>query len=212
MKALLTPNPQGSIFYLFAEALPVVYSSPAGFHYSVQDGSLVFIVLAVGTLSSLLPRWRDLRITRQRKHKSQPMEPEDKLFGFLIGTPILALAFWWFSGTVPPFVKNVTPALSMIALFPIGFVVVEFDYVLTGYLTDSYAANSAAANAPLCFLRAILSGVYPLFGRQMFSGLGANVATFILAGLTTLYCGFAYMFWRYGATIRKRSPWAEHAG
>lgn len=140
------------------------------------------------------------------------MEPEDKLFGFLIGTPILALAFWWFSGTIPPLVTKVTPALSMLALFPIGFVVVEFDYVLTGYLTDNYASHSASANAPLCFLRAILSGVYPLFGRTMFESLGANIATFILAAITTLYCGVAYVFWRHGAKIRRKSQFAEQLG
>ena len=206
---MLTKQSQGSIFYLFAEALPVVYSSPTGFRFSKRDGSLVFAILAVGTLFSLLPRWRDLHITRQRKRRHQAMEPEDKLFGFLLGTPILAVAFWWFSATIPPYVKTVTPALSMLALFPIGFVVVEFDYVLTSYLTDAYAANSASANAPLCFLRAILSGIYPLFGRQMFEGLGSNRATFVLAGVTTLYCGFAYVFWWHGAAIRRKSPFAE---
>jgi hypothetical protein len=97
----------------------------------------------------------------------------------------------------------------MIPLLPIGFVVVEFDYVLSGYLVDTYASRAASATAAMCFLRAILSGVFPLFGRQLFERLGANNATFILACLATVFCGVAEVFRRYGKAIRHRSHVAE---
>lgn len=100
----------------------------------------------------------------------------------------------------------------MIPLLPIGFVAVEFDYVLSGYLTDIYATHAASATVAMCFLRAVLSGVFPLFGRQMFQGLGANNATFILAGLATMFCGVAEVFRRHGKAIRHRSRVAEETG
>jgi hypothetical protein len=93
----------------------------------------------------------------------------------------------------------------MIPLLPIGFVVVEFDYVLSRYLVDTYAARAVSATTAMCFLRAILSGVFPLFGRQMFEKLGANNTTFILACLATIFCGVAEVFRRHRKAIRYRS-------
>jgi hypothetical protein len=197
---------QGSIFYLFAEALPVVYNESYGF--SMRHSSLVFLILATGTLLSLLPRLYDVHVTKVRARQNRSAEPEDKLFGFLVAAPLLAVSLWCFAGSVPPYV-NISPAVSMIPLLPIGFVVVEFDYVLSGYLTDIYATRAASATAAMCFLRALLSGVFPLFGRQMFEGLGANNATFILAGLATLFCSVAEVFRRHGKDIRHRSRVAE---
>jgi hypothetical protein len=61
----------------------------------------------------------------------------------------------------------------------------------------------------MAFLRAILSGVLPLFGQQIFLNLGSNTALFILAGVATLYCGIAVLFGLYGKRIRERSPMAK---
>jgi hypothetical protein len=92
----------------------------------------------------------------------------------------------------------------------VGFSVVEFDTVLAGYLTDTYTSHAASANASLSFLRAVLSGVLPLFGHRMFAGLGLNNAMFVLAGLATLYCGVTVLFAKYGKSIRLRSKFAQH--
>ena len=125
--------------------------------------------------------------------------------------PFLVISLWWFAGSVPPYV-SISPAVPTIPLLHIGFVVVEFDYVLSGYLTDIYATHAASATVAICFLRTVLSGVFSLFGRQMFEGLGANNAKFIQAGLATTVCGVADMFRRHGKAIRHRSRVAEETG
>jgi hypothetical protein len=84
----------------------------------------------------------------------------------------------------------------------------EFDGLLQGYLTDSYHAYAASANAPLAVLRGILSGSFPIFARPMFSGLGANVAVSILAAIATMFCGVAIWFWMCGAQMREASRFA----
>jgi hypothetical protein len=83
------------------------------------------------------------------------------------------------------------------------------DNVLSGYLCDTYASHAASANAPMAFLRAMLSGIFPLFGQQLFIKLSLNNALFILAAVATLYCGVAILFGVYGKQIRERSPIAE---
>ena len=138
-----------------------------------------------------------------------PLEPEDKLFGFYVAAPVLAAGLWWFAWTVPPLVTGVSPCASIASLVLVGFSVVEFDNVLSEYLCDTYATYAASANAPMAFLRATISGVFPLFGQRLFRSLGSNNALFILAGVATAYCGVAAVFGVFGKRIRELSPSAE---
>lgn len=135
------------------------------------------------------------------------MTPEDKLLGFYIAAPTLALALWWFGATIPAFV-HAPWIISMLPLALVGFAGAEFHTILASYLTDSYTIYAASANASLSVLRGVLAALFPLFAQQMFEGLGANVASFILAGLATLFCLTPIVFGRYGKRIRLRSKFA----
>jgi hypothetical protein len=133
--------------------------------------------------------------------------PENKLRGFFIAAPVYAIGMWVFAWTIPPKVRHISPFVSITAFIPIAFATNEFDHVLSSYLTDAYGPIAGSANAPLAFLRAILSAVFPLFGVEMFQLLGSNYASSLLAGLATLYCGIAVVFWWKGQEFRERSPW-----
>ncbi|KAK1066915.1 hypothetical protein LTR74_006790 [Friedmanniomyces endolithicus] len=173
------------IIYFFSDALPTIYIDDFGL--GAQPASLVIQELG------------------------RQIEPEDKLFGFYIAAPVLAISLWWFASTVPPLITKISPWVSVASLALIGFGVVEFDNVLSGYLTDSYTSYAASANAPMAFLRAILSGVFPLIGRRMFSKLGNNNALFLLAALATCFCGVAVWFAFQGKQLRQRSPFASES-
>jgi hypothetical protein len=196
-----------SLVYLFAEAIPIVYSED--FNLSRDKSALVFLIIGAGVLFSFVPRLWDIRKDNQRKLRNETPEPEDKLFGFLIAAPLLAVGLWWFGATIPPVTTNIPPYASMPAVLFVGFAAVEFDTVLSGYLTDVYGSHAASANAPMCFLRAIVSGVYPLVGRRMFKNLGSSQASFLLASLATAFVGVAAVFWKYGPAIRRRSRIAQ---
>lgn len=195
------------IIYLFSECLNIVYVEDYGFHS--RQTSLVLLAVAVGVVLSFLPRLYDIRAARSCRRRRIPMEPEHKLFGFYVAAPVLAVRLWWFSCTVPP-LTNISPWASIASLVLIGFSVVEFDNVLSGYLCDTYASYAASAGAGMSFLRCVLSGGFPLFGQQMFRNLGSNIALFILAAVATAYCGVAILFGLYGKQIRERSPFAEN--
>lgn len=193
--------------YLFSEALPVVYGD--GFHIADRPASLVFLAFGVGILPTYLPRIYDIKFANRRHRQGLAMEPEDKLFGFYIAAPVLAAGLWWFSLTVPPLINHITAWASIASLLLIGYATVEFDNVLSGYLTDTYMSYAASANAPMAFLRATLSGIFPLFGHSLFHELGSNNALFILAGLATVFCGVAIWLRLKAKMLRERSPFAE---
>ncbi|KAK3723561.1 hypothetical protein LTR37_001813 [Vermiconidia calcicola] len=195
------------IIYLFSEALTIVYID--GYGFDSRQSSLVMLAVAVGVAFTFLPRIFDIHVAAKRRKDMTPLEPEDKLFGFLVAAPVLASGLWWFACTIPPLAINISPWSSIASLVLVGFSVVEFDSVLSGYLCDTYATYAASANAPMAFLRAILSGVFPLFGHRLFRDVGSNNALFILASVATGYCGIAVLFGVYGKRIRKRSPMAE---
>jgi len=197
------------IIYLFSEALPTIYVNDFGL--GAQPASLVFLAIALGIPLTFLPRIYDIRIADRIHKLGRQMEPEDKLMGFYIAAPVLAVSLWWFASTVPPLIQTISPWASITSLALIGFGVVEFDNVLSGYLTDSYTSYAASANAPMAFLRAILSGIFPLIGRRLFSRMGNNNALFMLAGLATCFCGVAVWFAFYGKQLRQRSPFASES-
>lgn len=197
-----------AVIYLFPEAFPVVFAD--AFDFSPRQCSLLNLAISVGVLLTFLPRLYDIKISNMCRRNNIVAQPEDKIFGFLVAAPILAVAFWWFGLTIPPLANGLSPWIPISALALVGFCVVEFNTVLAGYLTDTYTSHASSANASLSFFRAVLSGHLPLFGHSMFSDLGSNNAMFVLAGLATLYCGVAVMFAKYGKSIRLRSKFAQH--
>ncbi|KAJ5267020.1 hypothetical protein N7478_009828 [Penicillium angulare] len=193
------------LVYMFTEALPLVYQSMG---FSETSSSLPFVAIIIGLILGILTRIQDHRTISKSVNQGLPLEPENKLLGFSIGAPMLAAGLWWFAWTIPPLVTNVHWIVSTASLVLIGYAVNEFDSVLAGYLADSYLSFAASGFAALSLVRSLGSAAFPLFATQMFKGIGANVASSILAGIATAFCIVPPLFSRYGRAIRARSKFA----
>lgn len=97
----------------------------------------------------------------------------------------------------------------MLALVPVGYALNENVYTLTGYLADSYTIYAASGFAGLILARATTCAILLPFTRPMYEGLGFNVASSLLAAIATVFCAAPVLFWRYGKSIRERSPFAK---
>ncbi|KAJ5625768.1 hypothetical protein N7510_002077 [Penicillium lagena] len=199
-----------ALVYIFTEALQPIYESMG---FSSSQASLIFMAIGLGTCFSALTRVLDNHIFTLRRRKGQIVKPEDKLVGLAIGAPVLAIGLWWFGWTIPPKVHGpdapwIVPTISLVF---VGYALTELDTVLYGYISDSYLSYSASATAAVAFLRAMLSGTFPLFTRQMFDGLGANIAVSVLAAAATVFCVVPPLFICYGERIRGRSPFARYS-
>jgi hypothetical protein len=69
------------------------------------------------------------------------------------------------------------------------------------YLVDAFK-YAASANAAASVFRSLLGFAFPLFGRQMFDGLGLGGGNSLLAGLA-IVLGIPFPIWLYyrGAAI-----------
>ncbi|GKZ67729.1 hypothetical protein AnigIFM63309_003775 [Aspergillus niger] len=195
-----------ALVYLFTEALPPIYES---FGFTPKQACLPFMAIGLGLSLGLLTRCLDLRIIAHHRAQGRPLLPEDKLTGFWIGAPILAVALWLFAWTIPPAVTNLPWLVSVAALVLAGYSLNEMDYVLGGYLTDSYLSYAASGLAALSLVRALLSAALPLISAPMLDRLGANYSVSVLAAVATVFCAVPPLFSRYGRRIRARSAFAR---
>lgn len=99
----------------------------------------------------------------------------------------------------------------MLALVLVGYALNENVYTLTGYLADSYTIYAASGFAGLILARATTCAILLPFTRPMYEGLGFNIATSLLAAIATVFCAAPVLFWRYGKSIRERSPFAKYS-
>lgn len=204
--AVLSASAWGML-YLFTESFTVVYS---GFGFSSRATSLPILALIPGIITSGLCRHWDHHRLNEREKQGQGPVPEDKIDGFVVAAPALAIGLWIFGWTVPPIV-HVHWIGSMFGVALIGFAATEFSYTLSGYLADAYTVYAGSAMAASSVLKAIASGCLPLFAYPMYSGLGSNVATSIIAALATAYCITPWVFVKYGLRLREKSPFARYS-
>lgn len=196
-----------ALWYLFAEALLITFM---GYGWSERQASLAFIPVALGCLCGCFTRYHDDKVLQKRIKQQKPLEPENKLFGFALAAPTLAVGLWWFAWTVPPLV-HVHWIIPFLALVPVGFSLNEFVYTLTGYLADSYTIYAASGFAGLILARASTSALVLPFTHQMYENLGPNIATSILAAIATFFCIAPYVFLKFGKRIRESSKFAKYS-
>lgn len=198
------------LIYGLTEGLTVAYTNPPFNNtFSQTSSSLSFIAILIGEILNIIPRFYDQHIFRKYRREHRRILPESKITSFAVACPALAIGLWIFAWTIPPLVTDVPWPVSMIGLVLIGFALNDFSYVLFGYATDSYGEYAASAVAAVSLTRTLAAAVFPLFSYQMFSGLGANWAGTILAGVATVFAFTPILFLRYGGKLRAKSKVAS---
>ncbi|PQE30640.1 MFS multidrug transporter protein [Rutstroemia sp. NJR-2017a WRK4] len=184
-----------SLIFLFTEALPVILLP---YNFTSTTYSLGFVAFAIGMLIGIPVRVVEFRWLG-RKEKERELTPEDKIGGFVTGAGALVGGLWimaWGTGV------GVGWWLPMLGLGALGLAANEVEFALGGYLTDAYTTHAASAFAAYSTLRAILSGVFPLFAKHMYQELGVHVAGTILAAVATAWLVTPWVLWRWGGRLR----------
>lgn len=181
-----------AVVYLFLVAFPLVFQEVYGF--GPQGCGLAFLSLAIGiTVGGVGFAYYSgrRRITNPETHLSPTC-----IGGVL--APIGLLAFAW---TIYPSVHWTAP-MAAGAVFGLGYYT-TFNAILA-YIVAAYPRTPASAVAVNVFVRGVLCGAFPLFGKQLFeSSLGFHWATSLIGFIALLLSPVGFLFKRYGYRFRQ---------
>ena len=149
-----------------------------------------------------------------RAKRSKPEAPEAELSEVRLYLSIpasfvgLTGGLLWYGWTSYSFLPWILPAIGL-ALIGCGVTVVMQAIMM--YVTDAYAKYAASASAAVCFGENIFAAFLPLAAQSMYTNLGFQWASSLLAFIALLL-SFApiVLVWK-GKYIRERSPFMRKA-
>ncbi|KAL2072106.1 hypothetical protein VTL71DRAFT_11449 [Oculimacula yallundae] len=192
------------LLYEFFVAFPIIFQEGKG--YSAGKTGLMFIPLAIGVIVSACcaPIVNKHYLTLYHKHNGSP-PAEARLIPMMISCWCIPIGLFIFAWTSYPRLSWVGPALGG---FPIGFGFIFLYNSANNYLVDSYQHQAASALAAKTLIRSFWGAAVVLFTAQMYKRLGYQWASSLLAFISLACCAIPYVFYFYGAQIRKRSRFA----
>ncbi|KAF2691320.1 MFS general substrate transporter [Lentithecium fluviatile CBS 122367] len=198
----------GTLYMLFG-AFPIVYRLGRGWNQGISG--LPFIGVAIGMVSAVTytivyDNKRYLRCVKNSAHGFAA--PEDRLPAAMVGGVVLPIGLFWFAWTNSP---SLPWAASVAAAIPFGFGMVLIFLSIMNYLVDAYTIFAASVLAANGIIRSIFGAAFPLFTTQMYNGLGIHWASSIPAFLAVACLPFPFLFYKYGAAIRKKCKYSAQA-
>ena len=159
---------------------------------------LMFIPILIGAGFAVITTYV-LEVEYSKLVKRRKPEPEDRLWGAMVGAPFPCIALFILGATSYKHIIWVGPASSGIAF---GYGMVLIYYSLNNYIIDTYAKYAASALATKVFLRSAGGAAFPLFVTQMYEGLGLQWASWLLAFVALAMVLIPFTFYKWGKTVR----------
>ncbi|KAI5307373.1 hypothetical protein KEM56_005226 [Ascosphaera pollenicola] len=194
------------LLYMFFVAYPIVYVEGKGYSESITG--LMFIPLALGVVMSAFfsPFINKHYLKIYHKYNGKP-PAEMRLIPMMWSCWFIPVGLFIFAWTSYPHVHWFGPAVGG---WPVGFGFIFLYNSANNYLVDTYQHQAASALAAKTFLRSMWGAGAVLFTEQMYHRLNDRWASTLLAFLGLACCAIPYVFWFFGARIRKFSKYAYH--
>ncbi|KAM0792068.1 hypothetical protein ACM66B_004773 [Microbotryomycetes sp. NB124-2] len=193
------------LLYATFSVFPIVWEQLRGF--SAGLGGLIFIGVGIGTTIGAILNvimQRHYRHIVPKWHGHPP--PEERLYGAMTAGPILVVGLFWLGWTGNyPSIHWAVPAGATIVI-GMSFTLVFIS--LLSYLIEVYLMFSASALAANTIVRSAIGAAFPLFTNAMYTNLGVNWATTLIALIGLVIAPSPFIFYRYGARIRGASRFA----
>ncbi|ODV94852.1 hypothetical protein PACTADRAFT_50704 [Pachysolen tannophilus NRRL Y-2460] len=195
------------LLYMFFFAYPVVFGEGKG--WSDAKIGLTFIPIACGVIAGTIaaPFVNEDYNKRAQKYfdRGELPPPELRLIPMMIGCWFVPIGLFIFAWTSYPTVSCWGP---IIAGFPAGAGFVLLYNPANNYIVDSYQHFAASALAAKTFVRSVWGASVVLFTVQMYHRLGYQWATSLMAFISLACCAIPYLFFIYGASVRRKSKYA----
>jgi hypothetical protein len=166
----------------------------------------MFIPLALGVLCSAAcaPIVNKHYLSLCAHHNGKP-PAEVRLIPMMVSCWLIPIGLFIFAWTSYPALSYWGP---MMGGFPVGFGFIFLYNSANNYLVDSYQHQAASALAAKTFLRSFWGAAVVLFTAQMYKKLGYQWASSLLAFISLACCAIPFLFYYYGASIRRGSRYA----
>lgn len=192
------------VLYLCFVAYPIVFSQNRGWGPGISG--LAFIGIGIGTLTAIAsePLCRRLINSQKRDPETGKVQPEATALIMAIGSTLTAVGQLAFSWTCLP--ASIHWAVPIAFGIPFGAGnTLSFIYG-ANYLAGAYQIFAASALAGNAVVRSVFGAVLPLAGPKMYEALTPQWAGTLLGLIEVLLIPIPFIFWRYGARIRAKSP------
>ncbi|GJN87183.1 hypothetical protein Rhopal_000128-T1 [Rhodotorula paludigena] len=192
------------VLYGFFGAFAIVYQQERG--WSPGIGGLAFIPIGIGMVGAVLTNVYDnKRYVKKLIANGGSLPPEARLPLCCVGGAVLPVSLFWFAWATLP---QVHWSCSLVASAFFGFGMVACFLSMMNYHIDAYLILAASALAANAVLRSLFGFAFPLFVRDMFEGMGTQWALTLFAFVALLLAPVPFLFYRYGAYIRRNSSFA----
>lgn len=194
--------------YMFFVSFP--YTFKTVYNFGPLSQGLAFIGLILGLVSTafispgLIRIWYNKLLAQNGGvHKT-----EFRLLPLMVGSFFTPIGLFILGWTCYPRIHWIVPIIGSF-VFGMGTSLV-FSGIFA-YTVEAYRKYTASAMAANSFVRSMMSGAFPLFGLQMYQAIGVHWATTIIAVFSCFLIPIPFVFFKYGAILRERSPytWAD---
>ncbi|KAJ3468450.1 hypothetical protein MRS44_002515 [Fusarium solani] len=193
-----------AILYLCFVAYPIVFRQHRGWNAGMSG--LAFVGIGVGTMLAIFaePLLRRLINSQPRDPVTGRPHPEATALVMAIGAVLTPLGQLVFSWTCLP--NSIHWAIPIAFGVPFGAGNTLCFIYGSNYLASAYSIYAASALAGNAVIRSIAGGVLPLAGPKMYAAMTPQWAGTLLGLLEVAMIPIPFVFWRYGAKIRAKSP------
>ena len=201
MMALYIAVIYGCLYLLFTTVTDVFQNT---YHWSVQISGLSYVGLGLGFVSgqALFGLMSDRVVIRLKTRNGGVFEPEMRLPLTIFFSFFVPVSFFWYGWSVQAATHWIVP---IIGLFPFAFGMIGIFATLQTYVIDSYPRYAASGIAAITVTRSLFGAILPLAGPPMYRALGYGWGNSLLGFITLAMIPMPVVFWRFGASLRKRS-------
>ena len=212
------------ILFGFLPGFDFIFGEEGIYRFDQKHTGLFFIGINVGFLFVLLPI-RPLYQRFRRKLKEaedagvNKVEPEERLWFAMMGAPCMTISIFWMGWSSWPSVSYWSPLLATV-LFgfgTLGVFISSYQYII-----DSFEAYAASALVGMTVTRYCVAGESTsvpsspsgsltapgpmvIVSVPMYKNLGVHWALTLVGCLSLLMAPVPFIFYKYGAAIRKKS-------
>lgn len=192
------------VLYLSYVAFPIEYREVRGWSRVLSTAPNIAVIVGVALGLGVCIWYQPKYNKALAENDGQPV-PEMRLPLLVVGAVVFPIGLFMFALASVP---SVHWSISVMSIALIGFGIYMIFFSSLNYIVDAFLEYTASAVAANTLLRSMFGAIFPLFGKQLFEGLGVRNASLIITAFAALLLPATIVFLKYGKRIRENSKYA----